>query len=458
MVVWDRRSLQPFAKKGQKTVTENKIRNLEKVPLDLGLDSEQAKDTEEVRPLALTPKPRKPTANAARVARVAKTARKASGDLSVAEDGLPVPPVTDVTERVSHEDGRRGSEGLQKLADEVRRYELPTKYKDKPHQKTLLHIKQQNEEKDAYKNIRSGLKAVIGMLNNELGDLKDKAELTKEEKTKCQRELLKHAKLLVRRLEKDNHLHIFIFKSATGNWWKMGGNSIAIHSLMVATYLDREIKVNADRDLFGQFREGVICLQDEQRLQKDIHYSGAPLTLDKTINFGPFQDVIRAYRLRVALTDNELRRFHKLDAEVLKNIRNNIFTAAPEVELNNYIVAALRESYHLERHLDSSSRPAISHPLMDSMFKVRRAYYDVANRSRRDPARWQALERVDLHIGDAMSVLANYADLGIANRNTIARVSLGLAKARELTRQKLNTHYHQHDVVEKLKDSNEVDG
>jgi len=103
------------------------------------------------------------------------------------------------------------------------------------------------------------------------------------------------------------------------------------------------------------------------------------------------------------------------------------------------------------------ARP-FSHPLMDSMFKVRRAYYDVANRSRRDPARWQALEQVDVHIGDAMSVLANYADLGIANRNTIARVSLGLAKARELTRQKLNTHYHQHDVIEKLKDGNEADG
>lgn len=436
-------------------MTENKIHNLEKVPLDLGIDSEQANDTKKVRPAKLASKP---TANAARVARVAKAAKKASEKSATKEDKSSVPPLSDVAERVRREDGRRGSEGLQKLADEVRRYELPTKYKDKPHQKTLLHIKQENEEKEAYENIRFGLAAVVDMLDNELGDLKDKKELTKDEEAKYQRELLKHAKLLVRRLEKDNHLHIFIFKSATGNWWKMGGNSIAIHSLMIATYLDREIKVNTDRDLFGQFREGVICLQDEQRLQKDIHYSGAPLTLDKKVNFGPFQDLIRAYRLRVALTDNELRRFHKLDAEVLKNISNNIFTAAPEVELNNYIVAALRDSYHLERHLDSNSRPAISHPLMDSMFKVRRAYYNVANRSRRDPARWQALEQVDVHIGDAMSVLANYADLGIANRNTIARVSLGLAKARELTRQKLNTHYHQHDVIEKLKDGNEADG
>ncbi len=424
-------------------MTENKIKNLDKISQNSEADFERRKKEETPRPMKLVPKSTKSTANAAHVAKVAKK--------TVASTKLR----TAVAERVSHEDGRQGSEELQQLADEVRRYELPTKYQDKPHQKTLLHIKQENEEKAAYKKIEAAVAKISEMLKTELGEFEDKSELTKDEEARQHRELLKHAKLLVRQLEKDNHLHIFLFKSATGSWWKMGGNSIAIHSLMVATYLDREIKINTDRDLFGQFREGVVCLQDEQRLQKDIAYSGAPLKLDTKVNFGPFQDVVRAYRLRVALTDNELRRFHRLDAEVLKNINNNIFTASPEVELNNYIVAAMRDSYHLERNIDSNARPVIMHPLMDSMFKIRRAYYDVANRSRRDPARWRALERVDLHIGDAMSTLANYADLGIANRSTIARVSLGLAKARELTRQKLNSHYHQHDVVERLKDESE---
>jgi len=435
-------------------VTENRIRNLDKISTDSEIDPERTKGEEEEkedRPAESIPKSTKSTAKAAHIAKIAKQA-----EANVRKQApAPTQLRTAVAERVSREDGRQGSEELQELADEARRYELPIKYQDKPHQKTLLHIKQENAEKEAYKKIQAALENTTQMLKTELGDLETKKDLTKDEKNRRQRELLKHAKLLVRQLEKDNHLHIFLFKSATGSWWKMGGNSIAIHSLMVATYLDREIKINADRDLFGQFRGGVICLQDEHRLQKDIAYSGAPLKLDTKINFGPFQDLIRAYRLRVALTDNELRRFRKLDAEVLKNINNNIFTASPEVELNNYIVAALRDSYHLERHVDSNARPVIVHPLMDSMFKIRRAYYDVANRSRRDPARWRALERVDLYIGDAMSTLANYADLGIANRNTIARVSLGLAKARELARQKLNSHYHQHDVLERLKDLSE---
>ena len=427
-------------------MTENKIKNLDKIADNLEADSGRTPD--ESRSTKSISKSARP-ANSTRVARVAKKAEATVRRQPPAPAQLRTAPA----ERVSREDGRHGSEELQQLADEVRRYELPTKYQDKPHEKTLLHIRQENEEKEAYENIRTAVASVSQMLENELQDLHEKVELTKEDEKRRQRELLKHAKLLVRRLEKDNHLHIFIFKSATGTWWKMGGNSIAIHSLMVATYLDRETKINTDRDLFGQFREGVICLQDEQRLQKDITYSGAPLKLDTKVNFGPFQDLVRAYRLRVALTDNELRRFRKLDAEVLKSISNNIFTASPEIELNNYIVAALRESYNLERHIESNARPIIVHPLMDSMFKMRRAYYDVANRSRRDPARWRALEDVDICIGDAMSVLANYADLGIANRNTIARVSLGLAKARELTRQKLNSHYHQHDIAEKLQEA-----
>lgn len=372
-----------------------------------------------------------------------------------AEESVSNPLKTSVAERIDSDDGRQGSQALQNLADEVRRYELPERYQDKTHDRTLLQVNQANEEKRTYKMIAETVQDVAWALENELGELSDKIDSTKDEAACRQRELLKHVKILVRRLEKNNHLHIFIFKSTTGTWWKMGGNSIAIHSLMVATYLDRETKINADRDLFGNFREGVICLQDEQRLQKDIVYSGAPIKLDTKIDFGPFQSVIRAYRLRVALTENELRRFRKIDAELLKNINNNVFTASPEAELNNYLVAALRDCYNLERHLDTNARTVIAHPLVDAMFRLRRAYYDVANRSRRDPARYRALEQVDVRIGDVMIVLINYADLGIANRNTIARASLGLAKARELTRQKLNNYYRRHDVVEKMRDLRE---
>lgn len=372
-----------------------------------------------------------------------------------AEESVSNPLKTSVAERIDSDDGRQGSQALQNLADEVRRYELPERYQDKAYDKTLLQVNQANEEKKTYKMIAETVQDVAWALENELGELSDKIDPSKDEAACRQRELLKHVKILVRRLEKNNHLHIFIFKSTTGTWWKMGGNSIAIHSLMVATYLDRETKINADRDLFGNFREGVICLQDEQRLQKDIVYSGAPIKLDTKIDFGPFQSVIRAYRLRVALTENELRRFRKIDAELLKNINNNVFTASPEAELNNYLVAALRDCYNLERHLDTNARTVIAHPLVDAMFRLRRAYYDVANRSRRDPARYRALEQVDVRIGDVMIVLINYADLGIANRNTIARASLGLAKARELTRQKLNNYYRRHDVVEKMRDLRE---
>lgn len=372
-----------------------------------------------------------------------------------AEESVSNPLKTSVAERIDLDDGRQGSQALQNLADEVRRYELPERYQDKAYDKTLLQVNQANEEKKTYKMIAETVQDVAWALENELGELSDKIDPSKDEAACRQRELLKHVKILVRRLEKNNHLHIFIFKSTTGTWWKMGGNSIAIHSLMVATYLDRETKINADRDLFGNFREGVICLQDEQRLQKDIVYSGAPIKLDTKIDFGPFQSVIRAYRLRVALTENELRRFRKIDAELLKNINNNVFTASPEAELNNYLVAALRDCYNLERHLDTNARTVIAHPLVDAMFRLRRAYYDVANRSRRDPARYRALEQVDVRIGDVMIVLINYADLGIANRNTIARASLGLAKARELTRQKLNNYYRRHDVVEKMRDLRE---
>ncbi len=368
-----------------------------------------------------------------------------------------IPLKTDVAERVERGDLRQGSMQLQELADEVRGHELPIDHQAKAYDRTQLKVKQEKDEKQIYAEIERETGEIQKAFEAEIDELIDKKKLTKEERNHKQRELLKHAKLLVRRLEKNNRLHIFLFKSTTGTWWKMGGNSIAIHSLMVATYLDRDVKINVDRDLFGQFRDGVICLQDEQRLAKDIAYSGAPLTLDTKIDFASFQDVIRAYRLRVALSDNELRRFRKIDAEVIKSIHNTIYTATPEVELNNYITAVLRESYNLERHLDSNARPIIGHTLMEAVFKIRRAYYDVATRSKRDVLRWRAIEKVDLHIGDAMSILVNYADLGIANRSTIARLSLELAKAREIARQKLNAYYHKHGIGEKLKED-EVEG
>ena len=82
-------------------------------------------------------------------------------------------------------------------------------------------------------------------------------------------------------------------------------------------------------------------------------------------------------------------------------------------------------------------RQIITHPLIDSVFRMRRAYYDVANYTKRSPEHWRAVEQLDIYIGDAMSMLANYADLGIANRSMIARTSLDLAKTRELVRRKL---------------------
>lgn len=326
------------------------------------------------------------------------------------------------------------------------------KYVDKPPEKTLLQIKNENNEAKCYAKVRDAIDNAAKALEIELRELSDKAELTEAEERQRYRETVKHAKIAVRQMEKTNHLHLFLFKSTTGTWWKLGGNSVAIHRLMVGSYLDRDVKVNVDRDNFAVFRDGVICLQDEFRLEKDIAYSGAPLTLDSTIDFGPFAELIRAYRLKVPLSDAEIRRFRNLDQEVMKNIHSNIFAVAPEVELNNYIVAAMRDAYNLERQLDSNARGFVGHPLLDSMFRLRRAYYDVANASRRDPRRYQALEQVDYRIGDAMAVLANYADLGIANRSAIARTSLGLAKAREIARQKVNGYHKKSEIGEKLVD------
>lgn len=317
---------------------------------------------------------------------------------------------------------------------------------------TQLHMKFDNDEAKAYESINKAIANAATLLAIQLNELKEKSneDLTKKDKQNYRREVAKQAKVAVKQIEPTNRLHIFMFRSTQGEWWKVGGNSVAIYQLMIGHYIDRQIKVNVDRDVFAVFKDGVICLPNATRMEKDIAYSGAQLKLDDRIDFGPFKDMIRAYRLPKPLQEREVRQFKNLDAEVLKTINNNIFATAPDVEINNHIVLALRESFKLERQMDSNARSFVGHPLLDSIFKMRREYYDVANCSRKDPKRYEAMERVDHCIGDAMAAMANYADLGIVDRERVARVSLELAKTRELARQKINQFRKKHEVAELL--------
>lgn len=308
--------------------------------------------------------------------------------------------------------------------------------------KTNLAKKYADEEALLYERIDKAIADASKALEIELNGVTDEKVI--------QRQTLRHAKVAVKQIEPRNRMHIFIFKSATGRWWKLAGNSIAIHRLMVATYLDRDVNVNVDRDNFAVFRDGVVCLQDERRLEKDIAYAGAQIERDETIDFGPFAEFIHAYRLNVPLQEREIRRYRKLDEEVLKNINNNVFAASPDVELNNLIVMALRNGYQLERHLDSNARGYIEHPLLESLFKMRRAYYDVANNPRKSAKRNEAMKMVDHYIGDAMTMLANYADLNIAHRSSVAKVSLELAKIREMTQQRISQYERHNELTEKL--------
>ena len=82
-----------------------------------------------------------------------------------------------------------------------------------------------------------------------------------------------------------------------------------------------------------------------------------------------------------------------------------------------------------------------SHLYFDSISNMRRAYYDVANNLRKSEKRHIAMQKVDHYVGDAMTALANYADLNIANKSAIAKVSLELAKVRELTQQRISQCY-----------------
>lgn len=326
----------------------------------------------------------------------------------------------------------------------------------KPKQ-TQLHMRFENDEAKAYESINKAIANAASLLAVQIQDLKGKPDeiLTAKEKQNYHRELAKQAKVAVKQIEPTNRLHIFMFRSTQGEWWKVGGNSVAIYQLMIGHYLDRKIKVNVDRDVFAVFKDGVICLPNATRIEKDIAYSGAQLKLDDAVELGPFKDMIRAYRLPKPLQEREVRQFKNLDAEVLKTINNNIFATAPDVEINNHIVTALREGFKLERQMDSNARSFVGHPLLDSIFKMRRAYYDVANRSRKDPRRYDALEKLDERIGDAMAVMANYADLGIVDREKIARVSLELAKVRESARQKINQFHKKHEVAELLNELRE---
>lgn len=308
--------------------------------------------------------------------------------------------------------------------------------------KTRLAKKYENEEALLYERIDKGIAEASKALEIELAGVEDEAVI--------RRQTLRHAKAAVKQIEPRNRMHIFLFKSATGSWWKLGGNSIAIHRLMVSTYLDREININVDRDNFAVFREGVICLQDERRLEKDIAYAGAQIERDESIDFGPFAEYIRAYRLKVPLEEREIRRYRKLDEEIIKNINNNVFAASPDVELNNLLVMTLRNGYQLEKQLDSNARGFVGHPLLDSIFRMRRAYYDVANNLRKSEKRHLAMQQVDHYVGDAMTTLANYADLNIANKSAIAKVSLTLAKIREMTQQRISQYERHNELTEKL--------
>ena len=308
--------------------------------------------------------------------------------------------------------------------------------------KTRLAKKYEDEEALLYERIDKAIADAGKALEIEIAGVED--EVTKR------RQIIRHAKVAVKQIEPRNRLHIFLFKSMTGSWWKLGGNSVAIHRLMVSTYLDRDININVDRDNFAVFRDGVICLQDERRLEKDIAYAGAQIELDESIDYGPFGEYIRAYRLKVPLQEREIRRYRKLDEEIMKNINNNIFAASPDVELNNLIVMALRNGYQLERQLDSNARGFVGHPLLESIFNMRRAYYDVANNLRKSEKRHIAMQKVDHYVGDAMTALANYADLNIANKSAIAKVSLELAKVRELTQQRISQYKRHNELTEKL--------
>lgn len=308
--------------------------------------------------------------------------------------------------------------------------------------KTRLAKKYEAEEVLLYERIDKAIADASKALAIELTGVEDEVAR--------RRQTIRHAKVAVKQIEPRNRLHIFLFKSMTGSWWKLGGNSVAIHRLMVSTYLDRDININVDRDNFAVFRDGVICLQDERRLEKDIAYAGAQIERDESIDFGPFAEYLRAYRLRVPLEEREIRRYRKLDEEIMKNINNNVFAASPDVELNNLIVKALRNGYQLERQLDSNARGFVGHLLLDSIFNMRRAYYDVANSPRKSEKRHQAMQRVDHYVGDAMTMLANYADLNIANKSALAKVSLELAKVREMTEQRISQHERHNELTEKL--------
>lgn len=92
----------------------------------------------------------------------------------------------------------------------------------------------------------------------------------------------------------------------------------------------------------------------------------------------------------------------------------------------------------------------MGHPLLESIFNMRRAYYDVANNLRKSEKRHIAMQKVDHYVGDAMTALANYADLNIANKSAIAKVSLELAKVRELTQQRISQYKRHNELTEKL--------
>lgn len=314
---------------------------------------------------------------------------------------------------------------------------------------TQLHIKFDNDEAKAYESINKAIANASKLLASQLCDLKGKSqkEMTDKDKQNYFREVAKQAKVAVKQIEPTNCLHIFIFRSTKGEWWKVGGNSVAIYQLMIGNYLDRKLKVNVDRDIFAVFKDGVICLPNAARIEKDIAFSGAQLTLDTSIEFGPFKDAIKAYRLPKPMPNQEVKQFKNMDTELLKTINNNIFTTAPDTDLNNHIVVALREGFKVERQMDSNARSFIGHPLLDSIFKIRREYYDVANCSQKDPRRYEAMERMDHCVGDALAVIANYADLGIVDREKVAQVCLELSKVRELIRQKVNKFNKKHEVA-----------
>ena len=93
-------------------------------------------------------------------------------------------------------------------------------------------------------------------------------ELTKE-KLALERSNAKLFKSQVFKLEKDNHNHIYAFRSTDG-WWKVGGNSALFLKYRVAKRLKLKYELRTDRDFYYNFRDGVIPIKNVEKLEENL--------------------------------------------------------------------------------------------------------------------------------------------------------------------------------------------